>query len=92
MVPNEISYNMLYDDYLTGIRNYNTLYCLDPRTMQSKSYDLPEKVLLVPNTTIICNGLLISQTFIKNENTKKPGGRTYITYDLKNQTEYTIIE
>lgn len=92
MVPNEISYNMLYDDYLTGIRNYNTLYCLDPRTMQSKSYDLPEKVLLVPNTTIICNGLLISQTFIKNENTKKPGGRTYIAYDLKNQTEYTIIE
>lgn len=91
-VPNELSYSMLYDDYLTGIKDYNILHFLDPRTMRSESYDLPENALLVANTTIICNGFMISQIYIKNANTKKLGGRTYIAYDLKSQTEYTIIE
>lgn len=91
-VPDSITYSMLYKDYAAIIKEHNTLNFIDPHTMKVETYDLPADMYLEPNTTTICNDLLISQVFIENSQTKKLAGRPYKSYDLKKQKIYTITE
>lgn len=90
--PARVSYTMTYSEYTDTISGFNTLYFIDPSSGSESSYPLPDSLYLEANAITVCNGLLISQTYIENENTKKLAGRPYYAYELSTGSLYLITE
>lgn len=90
--PAETNYTMAYDEYTKIVSGHNPLYLIEPQTGTQYIYELPDSLYLEANAVTVCNGVLIAQTYIENNETKMLAGRPFYAYDLTTGSLYLITE